>query len=360
MKRFTLLALLAAAGTLVLSGCGKKEEDMKYLKDFDATKYVTLGEYKGLNVSVPKSEVTDEELQDYIDYLLSANKENKEITDRDVAKDGDIANIDYVGKKDGIAFDGGTATGFDLTLGSGVLVEGFEDGVVGMKVGETKDLNLTFPDSYANEDLAGADVVFTVTLNSIKEAIIPELTDEYVKSLGTGLNTVQEYKDDIKQTMLDSKESDRDSAIEQSISDQVIGGATINGAPSGFKDRIAKTMLDEITETAADAGVEPGLVASYYYGVSEDNYEAELRTFIEENLLPNYMVFGAIADKEGIKVSDEDMDADIQKLIEDNGATITVEEYKTNLGDNLEDYREYLLILKVMEFLKENAVITEE
>ena len=155
---------------LLLSGCGMKEEDMKYLKDFDPSKYVTLGEYKGMNITIPKTEVTDEDVDSYIDYLLSANESYVDITDRDVAQNGDVANIDYEGKKDGVAFDGGTAQGYDLNLGSGVFIDGFEDGVVGMKVGETKDLTLTFPDNYANEDLAGAEVVFTVTLNSIKEA----------------------------------------------------------------------------------------------------------------------------------------------------------------------------------------------
>ncbi|MCR4989928.1 MAG: trigger factor [Lachnospiraceae bacterium] len=359
MKKFTVLAITGVLFAAILSGCGKKEEDMKYLKDFDAGKYVTLGEYKGIGVTVEKREVTDEQVQDYIDYLMSASTEYKEISGRDVAKNGDVANIDYVGKKEGVVFDGGSAEGFDLTLGSKTFIDGFEDGVVGMKVGETKDLDLKFPDNYTSEELAGADVVFTVKLNSIKEAVVPELNDEYVKSLGNGLNTVEEFKEDVRKTISDSYESERKNTIEQSLTDQILASSTVNGAPSGFTDRIYTTMVDEIKETAAQSGVEPGLVASYYYGVSDANYETELKTFVNENLIPNYIVFGAIAQKEGITVSDADVDADIQKMITENNADITPEEYKQNLGD-IEAYKEYLLIVKTMEFIKENANITEQ
>ena len=361
MKKVSICLSMMLFVALLLSGCGMKEEDMKYLKDFDPSKYVTLGEYKGMNITIPKTEVTDEDVDSYIDYLLSANESYVDITDRDVAQNGDVANIDYEGKKDGVAFDGGTAQGYDLNLGSGVFIDGFEDGVVGMKVGETKDLTLTFPDNYANEDLAGAEVVFTVTLNSIKEAVIPELTDEYVKSLDNGLSTVEEYKADIRKTIEDSNASTRENNIEQAITDKLLAEATINGAPSGFVLRLTDTVLNEINETAANAGVEPGMVAAYYYGVNQDNYTEELKNFVNDNLLPNYLVFGAVAEKEGIKVTDEDIDKDIQRMIDENAANITVEEYKKDFTENdLESYREYLLITKAMDILKENAVITEE
>ncbi len=361
MKKFTVMGLLTVITVFLITGCGMKEEDMKYLKDFDPSKYVTLGDYKNMSITIAKNEVTDEDLDSYIDYLLAANESYVDITDRDVAQNGDVANIDYVGKKDGVAFDGGTATGFDLDLGSGVFIDGFEDGVVGMKVGETKDLNLTFPEDYNNEELAGADVVFTVTLNSIKEAVIPELTDEYVQSLDNGLATVEEYKADIRKTMEDSYASSRESEIEQAITDKLLAEATINGAPSGFVSRLTDTVINEITETANNAGVEPGLVAAYYYGVSEDNYVEGLKTFVNDNLLPNYLVFGAVAKAEGIKVTDEDIDKDIQKMIDENAATITVEEYKKDFTeDDLESYREYLLITRAMEMLKGSVTVTEE
>ena len=361
MKKITVIGLLTVITVFLITGCGMKEEDMKYLKDFDPSKYVTLGDYKNMSITITKNEVTDEDLDSYIDYLLAANESYVDITDRDVAQNGDVANIDYVGKKDGVAFDGGTATGFDLDLGSGVFIDGFEDGVVGMKVGETKDLNLTFPEDYNNEELAGADVVFTVTLNSIKEAVIPELTDEYVQSLDNGLATVEEYKADIRKTMEESYASSRESEIEQAITDKLLAEATINGAPSGFVSRLTDTVINEITETANNAGVEPGLVAAYYYGVSEDNYVEGLKTFVNDNLLPNYLVFGAVAKAEGIKVTDEDIDKDIQKMIDENAATITVEEYKKDFTeDDLESYREYLLITRAMEMLKGSVTVTEE
>ena len=354
MKKITVIGLLTVITVFLITGCGMKEEDMKYLKDFDPSKYVTLGDYKNMSITITKNEVTDEDLDSYIDYLLAANESYVDITDRDVAQNGDVANIDYVGKKDGVAFDGGTATGFDLDLGSGVFIDGFEDGVVGMKVGETKDLNLTFPEDYNNEELAGADVVFTVTLNSIKEAVIPELTDEYVQSLDNGLATVEEYKADIRKTMEDSYASSRESEIEQAITDKLLAEATINGAPSGFVSRLTDTVINEITETANNAGVEPGLVAAYYYGVSEDNYVEGLKTFVNDNLLPNYLVFGAVAKAEGIKVTDEDIDKDIQKA-----STMDTRWYPMMSRVSV-SFRISTSSSRAMEMLKGSVTVTEE
>mgnify|MGYP000361561996 FL=1 len=127
-------------------------------------------------------EVTDTDVEDSINSTLQTKSTQNDITDRP-AQEGDVVTIDYEGKKDGVAFDGGTAQDQQLELGSGSFIDGFEDGIVGHNIGETFDLNLTFPEDYKSEDLAGQAVVFTVTLDKISEVIVPELTDELVAEL---------------------------------------------------------------------------------------------------------------------------------------------------------------------------------
>ena len=140
--------------------------------------YIKLGKYKGLELQEDVQDVTDADVDTQIEMNLAQNPVEVEDENAEV-KDGDVVNIDYEGKKDGVAFDGGSAEGFDLTIGSGSFIDGFEDGLIGAKKGETRNLNLTFPENYQEEDLAGQDVVFTVKINAIKTT--PELTEEWVK-----------------------------------------------------------------------------------------------------------------------------------------------------------------------------------
>ncbi len=376
MKKTGKLFLCIAAILLVLPGCsGKKEEDMKYLSDFDPEKYVTLGEYKGIEITIAPPSVSDEQVDEMINTLLNASKTREEITDRDDVREGDIANIDYEGKKDGVAFDGGTAQGYDLVIGSGTFIPGFEDGVIGMKVGETKDLPLTFPENYSNADLAGADVIFTVTVNAIKEEITPELNDEFVAALGNDasdssgsayygkykdLKTVDELREAIRADLMKDAQAEYENNRNVLIQNKVEEGCTFKTAPSGFVDRITATMTERITEMADSYGMDPGTIAAYYYGFSAETWQADIRSFCEGTLANQYIMMGAIAKREGIEVTDADIDADIQEILDGyENPPYTLEEYKAQMED-LESYREYLIVDRVMnDVLVKNAVIHE-
>ena len=137
--------------------------------DYKALDYVKLGDYKGLEVTLASTDVTDEEVEQQVETNLNNNDKSEELKEGTV-ENGDVANIDYEGKLNGKAFDGGTAEGYDLTIGSGSFIDGFEDGLIGKKIGDTVDLNLTFPEDYSSTDLAGKEVVFTVKINSVKRA----------------------------------------------------------------------------------------------------------------------------------------------------------------------------------------------
>ena len=196
-KKLTVLAAGICALSLLLTGCSSEISN----------DYVTITKYKGVEIDkVDADAISDNDVETQINSVLQSKSTTTEVTDR-AAQTGDTVTIDYEGKKDGEAFKGGTATDAQLTLGSGQFIDGFEDGVVGHNIGDTFDLDLTFPENYGNEDLAGQAVVFTVTLKGISQTDVPELTDEFVQSVSDTSKTVEEYKKEIKKSLKAKKTS---------------------------------------------------------------------------------------------------------------------------------------------------------
>ena len=192
-------------------------------------KYVTLGQYKGIEVAKQAVEVTEAEAESQIQYMLEQQATTEDVKDRTKVEDGDVVNIDYEGTLDGVAFEGGTAQAFDLTIGSGTFIPGFEDGIIDKEVGDTFDLDLAFPDTYTNNpDLAGKEVVFTITINGIKEKVVPKLDDAFVKTVSDDVSTVAEFKDKVKSEILKSKQDSADAQMLTDLWTQVVEGATVS------------------------------------------------------------------------------------------------------------------------------------
>ena len=188
MKKQIGAVVLAGVMMLSLTGCGSNEKAKKY------SKYVELGDYKGIEYTMDVAEVTDDQVNQQIDSFLDGLAETEEVTDRAV-EDGDTVNIDFTGTKDGEEFEGGSSEGYDLVIGSGSFIDGFEDGLIGHEIGDEVSLDLTFPEEYPqNEDLAGQDVNFKVTINSISVKNTPELTDKVVAD-NTDYDNVEDYKE---------------------------------------------------------------------------------------------------------------------------------------------------------------------
>ena len=206
-KQRTGAVVLAGVMLLGLTGCGAVNDKAKAY-----SKYVELGDYKGIEYTREVAEVTDTQIQSQVDSLLSSLTETTEVTDRPI-EEGDTANIDFVGTMNGEEFDGGSGEGFDLEIGSDSFIDGFEDGLIGHSVGEKVSLDLTFPENYQSEDLAGKDVNFAVTINSISVKTTPELTDEVVKE-NTDYDTVDAYKDSVRKDLEKQAEEDADSQVE--------------------------------------------------------------------------------------------------------------------------------------------------
>lgn len=218
MKRIisAILCVMLVAACLV--GCGKAKTDTIYGKT-NLSKYVNLPKYEGIKVDTKSDE--------YKGYLETIKQSDAQTYDLFVKKEegkvetGDIANIDYVGKKDGVAFEGGSAEGYDLQIGSGSFIPGFEDGLIGVEIGSTVDLDLTFPEDYGNEELAGAKVVFTVTVNSVKSSEIIA-TEEFYKDLG--FKSAKEYEEDVERR-----------AVQNYVFSTVLEKSTIKDYPKNAK-----------------------------------------------------------------------------------------------------------------------------
>lgn len=321
--------------------------------DYTASDYVELGEYKGLQVTKGSSEVTDDEILEEITHDVSLADKLETLTEGTVQK-WDTANIDFEGKLNGEAFDGGTSKGYDLEIGSGSFIEGFEDGLVGVKVGQTVDLPLTFPENYGSADLAGKDVVFTVTVNEIKRA--PELTDELVNTISDGAySDVDSYRESLRSELQSGKESTLESQMKADLLSQVAAGSTIKDYPQEVIDYLVDNNRTYYENYAAAYSMEYADFLTQYLGMTEEQFEeetlAQAKDFMQQEL---YLT--AIAEAEGIAVSDEEFTQETQKYAEQYGFDST-EEFIAQNGER--NIRASILQGKVLDFLLENAVITE-
>lgn len=363
MKRKIAKVLVMALLGLQLIGCSnqKKEntEEVKeiYFEDINADEYVTLGEYKGLQVVSNQKTITDEDVDGYIEYMLTMTPgEKEEITDRDVVANGDVANIDYVGKKDGVAFDGGTAEGYDLGIGSGSFIPGFEEGLVGVKVGETVDLELTFPETYPAADLAGAEVVFTVTVNSISKEIKPEFNDDFVAGLGIeNVSTTEEYHAYLKKAMEESEKAYALQEMQTQLLTMATDNATVSGKPQELVDKFYQINMDNMTYEASAYGMDLMSYVNARFGLDEEGFETETVAAAEESAV-QALVCLKIARDENIVVTEEDVKAAVENDYAAYGYP-SVEEFKATVDMN--KYKDNLLLNKVVDFLMENATITE-
>ncbi len=311
-----LVGTLTAA--MILGGCGTDEsteelsvseetedevisaERMLESTDYDVTKYVTLPEnYLELTVELKNDyEVTDEDVREYVEEYILDYYPMDVASDKKTVEDGDIADIDYVGTLDGEAFDGGTAEGYHLSIGSGTFIDGFEDGLIGCEVGTTVDLALTFPESYSNEDLAGQDVVFTVTINAILEEITlayDEITDDYVEQnfSSYGMTTVEDLMADVEETLEETNAVYQKSEIQDLVLEMLVEESVID-YPETLLDKRVEEELTYYQESAQAYDVDyEEFVVSYYGYDSVDEFEEAIHEMMEE-YLPQELVLEAI------------------------------------------------------------------
>lgn len=318
---------------------------------FNTADYIEkLADYKGLEYNKMDTGVTDNEVEEKVKAFLKNYPEK--ITDRAIKK-GDTVNIDYVGKKDGVAFDGGTANGFDLAIGSGSFIEGFEEGLIGKKPGETVDLNLTFPKDYHSEELKGAKVVFTVKINYIVGETPTELTDELVKA-NTEFKTAAEYKADIKAKLETRKKDEAKQSAVRELLEKVVTASAIKSVPKEAEDRYYTQIMDYWTNVATQYGSELKDFVQNQFKLSEKDFETEVRTQAVA-AAKQLLVVRAIAEAENLNISDKEYQAGLNSYYENSGAKGNMElsAFEENFGKGR--ISDLILTDKVGNFLIENS-----
>ena len=341
-KKLTVLAAGICALSLLLTGCSSEISN----------DYVTITKYKGVEIDkVDADAVSDNDVEAQINSVLQSKSTTTEVTDR-AAQTGDTVTIDYEGKKDGVAFDGGTATDAQLTLGSGQFIDGFEDGVVGHNIGDTFDLDLTFPENYGNADLAGQAVVFTVTVNYIQPAQDGEFSDEIISNFGIdGVTNEEELRQYAYDYLNDNAQQNYETNVQQAVMDAFMANNTITSVPEALVQKYSDAAESSITSMASAYGVDADTFTQYYYGQDLATF---LSTYAEQTAKQD-IALQAVANKENLNISDEELDQMLQDRATAAGYD-TIEEY---IGEtSKEDYREYFLYDKVLDYLVENAQIT--
>lgn len=331
MKKRRLALLLVACITMTVAGCGNSE--------------IKLGKYRGIEVAkVEVQKVTAEDVEEEIAYILQEKAAN---TTNRGAQMGDVVIIDYIGQVDGATLKGATATDAELLLGSGKFIEGFEEGIVGHQVGDTFDLNLTYPDYYLSADLAGKPVVFTVTLKGIKE--VAKLTEEWVKENIDDSMTVEEYRKQVEADLQKVYEEQAKQQMAENVWNVILENSEVKKYP---QDRV-KEIETNLKE---------------YYTYMAEQYGTDLKTILEANdktleemaqdVIKQEYAVERIAKKEKIEVSEKEYQEALAELAEQSGYSNDTESFEEE--NDAEELRKNLLLNKVSDWLVEHCKQVEQ
>lgn len=384
MKKKAVALLLCVSMMMTLNACGKTNKDNTQGTEtvaetetevipssaditYDAGDYVSLGDYMNMEVTLDKDyQVTDEMVKNYVNNNVIANYPYYVESDKTVVENGDVANIDYEGLLDGEAFDGGTAQDYDLEIGSGSFIDGFEDGLIGAEVGKETDLNLTFPEDYGNSDLAGKEVVFKVTVNAIKvkqDITYDTLTDEYVTylsdKLGASYETVSDLTSDIRTYLEEQANSSRTQAIRSAVIAKLPEVCTVNALPDGLLDARMQEYLKKFEDTyCKDTTLEDYLSSTY--NTTVDDFKTQVQSEIETEL-DTQLILEAIAAVENIEFDEDGFNSYVSSLLSSYGYDSEDALYE-NYAQTAEDGKVYLqtiyLCNKALDRVIENTNVT--
>lgn len=309
---------------------------------------VEVKDYKGIEVEKVVNPVTDEDINKQLDALREKNVTVETVDDR-AAENGDDVVIDFEGFKDDVAFEGGKAEDFTLSLGSGQFIPGFEDQIVGHNAGEEFDINVTFPEEYQVKELAGAPAVFKIKLKSISKKVMPELDDDMVKD-STEFDTVDEYKADVKKKLEEANEKHADSEVEAKIFDKVIENMTAEIPQVMFDNRVNE-MISELEQRLAPQGISLDLYMQYT-GQTIDTVKKAYAEQAEKQVKLR-LALEKIVELENIEVTEDELKAEFDKLAE--AYKLDVDQIKQFIHDD--DLKKDIAVGKAVDLIKDAAVI---
>lgn len=381
MKKKVLIALLALTVAVSAMGCGSKKSDSEdstkaktessseeektaeevetdsdghvvAVDTDDITKYFTLGDYKNLSVKVPKTEVTDDSISEYINEQLTYKPE--EITEDRAVQENDTVNIDYTGYMDGKEFSGGSATDTDLLIGSGQFIDGFESGLIGAKKGDEVTLNLKFPDPYQNNpDFSGKDVQFKVKINKISQPA--ELTDEWVSN-NSDVKTVDEYKAEVKATLETSADMEYNNNKKSNLFEALVNKTEI----SEYPDDLMEAAKEKVEKQFENYYAKPsGMTLDEYWksqSITEDQASQYIEAQAQTNLKQN-MIVQAVLDAEGITFTKDEYREQLDKFAKEYGFKDA--EALEQAYTDAELVKDNVLWSKVCDILEKYGTITD-
>ena len=312
---------------------------------------VEISEYKGITVDREAVIVTEEDILKEIDLTRERNARMLTVEDR-AAADGDTAVIDFEGFVDGVAFEGGKGENYSLRLGSGSFIPGFEDQVIGHKTGEEFDINVTFPEEYGAENLAGKAAVFKIKLREIKVKELPVLDDEFVKDVSE-FNTVDEYKEDVKKHLTERREAQEDNKVENALINALLENTTVD-IPQCMIDNEVDGYVRDYEYRLRSQG---GSLDMYfkYTGMTMEQLRENFKADAEKQVKTR-LALGKVAKSEKLKALKKDLDAEYKKIA--SGYNVDVETVKTSIP--AESISEDIVLRKAVDFIKENAVINQK
>ena len=328
-------------------------KDLIFTAEVAVKPEVTLGEYKGLSVPKTEMNVTEEDVMADIKREQEKNAVLNSV-ERPV-QDGDQTTIDFEGFMDGVAFDGGKGEDYPLTIGSNAFIPGFEEQLIGAEIGKEVEVNVTFPENYHSKELAGKPAVFKVTVKDIKEKELPELDDEFASEVSE-FETLAEYKEDVKKKLIERKTANAKSIKENAAVDAAIANATME-IPDAMLETQAQNLVDEFATGMRRQGLSMEQYLQYS-GNTEDSMIEQMKPRALKKIKTR-LVLEAVAKAENIQISEEDTEAELQKMAENY--KMELDEIKKLMDESqIKAMQEDLAVQRAIDLLAESAVETEK
>jgi trigger factor len=327
----------------------EKGKSMIYTATVAVKPEVTLGEYKGIEVEKARPEVTEADVEAELKKVQEQNSRLVTVEDRPV-QDGDQTVIDFAGSVDGVPFEGGTAESYPLTIGSHSFIEGFEEQIIGMNLNEEKDINVTFPENYHAENLAGKPAVFKVKVNEIKVKELPELNDEFAGEVSE-FETMAEYKADVEKKLAEQKQAQATAENENNVVAKVVENASME-IPAPMIDMQVSNMINNYASQMQSQGI---TLEQYFQftGMTMDQLKEQARPQAEERIRTR-LVLEAVAKAENIEISDEAVEAELKKMADQY--KMEVEQIKKYMGEaELQSMKEDLAVQEAVDLLVAEA-----
>lgn len=333
--KIKVLALVLMMMTALMSSCGDGLVIPDEYKYDDFSQFIKLDEYKGLKYEDAKAQVTEEELQQSIDEMLTESAGSKHVKKGTVKEDSKI-NIDYCGSIDGVEFDGGSAEDVDVDMADNNFIDGFAEGILGHEAGTTFDIHVTFPENYGADELAGKDAVFKITVNYIEQESVPEYNDEWVKN-NTDFESVEEFEKSLKKEILKNKSTDTANDNREELFNRILNDSEVIEYPEKEYNNKYNKIVETYKNYAKSSDTEWADYLSDEMGMTEKEFD-KMAVKTAKSAVKQELVLYAIAAAEEIVPTKDDYRSYLDKLLKDAG--LTAEKFKEDKGITIEQYAE--------------------